>query len=180
MGRIINGASASAADAPVLDAEIAALRELDIHDLRLRWRRAFRRSAPSHLPRQLLVRVLAYKLQADVYGDLDRETVRLLDRLAAEAAEAKAKGLKRPITVPPITPAKRLRPGTILVREHDGIQHRVTVLQEGFAWRGIAYASLSQLAFAITGTKWNGPRFFGLGSRKLPDNRGSASSKARP
>jgi hypothetical protein len=56
----------------------------------------------------------------------------------------------------------RLRPGTVLVREWEGGSHRVMVLAEGFAWNGTTYASLSQVARAITGTRWNGPRFFGL------------------
>jgi hypothetical protein len=58
-----------------------------------------------------------------------------------------------------------LKPGALLVREHAGVQHRVTVVEAGFAWNGATYKSLSEIARAITGTNWNGPRFFGLRDR---------------
>ena len=64
-----------------------------------------------------------------------------------------------------------LRPGTILAREWNGRMHRVTVLADGFAWNGKTYHSLSKIAFAITGTRWNGPKFFGMrdkSSRRAP------------
>ena len=65
-----------------------------------------------------------------------------------------------------------VRPGTSLRREWNGHMQRVTVLAEGFAWNGKTYPSLSQVAFAITGTRWNGPRFFGL--RDKPSKRSAA------
>ena len=60
----------------------------------------------------------------------------------------------------------RLKPGSVLVRKHDGVQHRVMVLEEGYAWNGKTFASLSAAAKAITGTNWNGQRFFGLDKSK--------------
>jgi DUF2924 family protein len=61
-----------------------------------------------------------------------------------------------------------LTPGTVLVREWDRQSHRVMVLADGFAWNGQTYESLSKIAFAITGTRWNGPRFFGLRDKQAP------------
>jgi Protein of unknown function (DUF2924) len=153
--------------APVsdLEDEIARVRGLDISGLRARWRSVFRRQAPVHLPRQLLFRIIAYRLQAERLGDLDRDTQRFLDRVA----EGSRKGDE--------LPASRHRrsrhglpPGTVLVREWDGKSQRVMVLDEGFAWNGIAYRSLTEIAFAMTGTRWSGPRFFGLrsGGKKRP------------
>jgi hypothetical protein len=142
-------------DRQQLDAEIARLRDLDAGALRVRWQGAFGRRAPAHLPRHLLCRVLAYRLQADALGDLDGESQRLLDGLdtAVTAGQRPPK---------PAKPAISLRPGTVLGREWNGHMHRVVVLVEGFAWNGKTFASLSAVASAITGTRWNGPKFFGL------------------
>ena len=65
----------------------------------------------------------------------------------------------------------RLLPGTVLTREWNGQMHRVMVVKDGFAWDGRSYDSLSTVAFAITGTKWNGPRFFGLRDQKPAEMR---------
>jgi len=138
-------------DMTVIEAEIARLRGLDLPSLQARWRTMFRRRAPAHLPRHLLLRIIAYRLQADLHGDLDPATVRSLDRLAKAGSSRSA----------PL-PDASIRPGTLLVREWDGVLHRVEALDQGFAWNGTSYSSLSQIARAITGTRWNGPRFFGL------------------
>jgi Protein of unknown function (DUF2924) len=144
-----------------LEVEVARLRGLDLSSLRARWRSVFRSKAPNHLSRHLLYRMIAYHLQAERLGDLDRDTRRFLDRVAAGT-----KGNELP------TPGHRrhtLRRGTVLVREWDGRSQRVTVLDEGFAWNGSTYRSLTEVAFAITGTRWSGPRFFGLRGR--PEKR---------
>jgi len=142
-------------DREALDVEIARLRDLDIAALRSRWHAAFGRRPPPHLTRHLLFRILAYRLQADRLGDLDKASRRLLDGSGSpEKAGQNAANLVRPIA--------DVRPGTRLGREWNGRLQRVTVLAEGFAWNGKIYPSLSQVAFAITGTRWNGPRFFGL------------------
>ena len=138
-------------DRNALDVEIAQLRDLDLGGLRARWHAVFGRSPPTHLPRHLLFRTLAYRLQADRLGDLDGEYQRLLDR--CESPETAAH-LSRQTT--------QLRPGTVLGREWNGQMHRVAVLAGGFAWNGNTYPSLTKVALAITGTRWNGPRFFGL------------------
>lgn len=139
----------------MLDIEIARLRDLDAGALRNRWHTVLRRQAPPHLPRHLLFRVLAYRLQADRLGDLDNECRRLLDSSGSpETAGKRAVEMRRKTT--------ELRLGTVLGREWNGKMHRVAVRAEGFAWNGNTYPSLSKIALAITGTRWNGPRFFGL------------------
>jgi hypothetical protein len=135
--------------------EIAHLRGLDLQGLRARWRSLTGRPAPEHLAKSLLLRVLAYRVQAAAFGDLDRATARLLDRIAKEARAG------RRIEVP-VPDRAGLRPGTLLVRDWEGTSHRVMVMEEGFAWNGTTHPSLSKVARAITGTRWNGPRFFGL------------------
>lgn len=143
-----------------LDVEIAQLRELDVHALRASWQNLFRRKPPLHLPRHLLFRVLAYKLQADRLGDLDAESRRLLDGAAPEMAGKRAIDRTRTINA--------LKPGTILSREWDGKVWRVSVSKDGFEWNGKTYPSLTKIAFEITGTRWNGPRFFGLRDKAGP------------
>ena len=146
-------------DRKSLDAEIARLRDLGVSELRSRWYAAFGRQPPPHLPRHLLFRVLAYRLQANQLGDLDAETARLLDRSGSpEKAGQRAVSVGQRTT--------ELRPGTMLGREWNGQMHRVAVLTEGFAWNGKTYRSLTKVAFAITGTRWSGPKFFGLGDRR--------------
>ena len=142
-------------DRTTIDAEIARLRDLDVGDLRARWRTVFKRRPPPHLPRHLLFRVLAYRLQVDHFGDLDTESRRLLD--VARSPEDAGKR-----AVDPSRLTSDVRPGTILAREWNGRMQRVTVLADGFAWNGKTYPSLSKVALAITGTRWNGPKFFGM------------------
>ena len=142
-------------DRRTLDSEIARLRDLAVGELRSRWHNVFGRRPHPHLPRHLLFRALAYRLQADVLGDLDGESQRLLDRsVSPEEAGQRAVDLDRRTA--------NLRPGTVLGREWNGQMQRVAVLADGFAWNGKTYPSLSKVAYAITGTRWNGPRFFGL------------------
>ena len=141
-----------------MDVEVARLRDLDVQGLRTRWEGMYGGKAAAHLPRHLLFRLLAYRLQAEHLGDLDAGSKRLLDRSdSPEDASRRAVDAARA--------TKALRPGTVLGREWKGEMHRVAVLAEGFAWNGTTYASLSKVAFAITGTRWNGPRFFGLRDR---------------
>jgi hypothetical protein len=151
--------------------DIAHLRGLDLRGIRSRWQGVFGRAAPAHLTRHLLFAVLAYRLQADRFGDLDHATRQVLDRTVAKEAEpamaARLASFDQKRT--------ELTPGTILVREWDRQSQRVMVMADGFAWNGQTYDSLSKVAFAITGTKWNGPRFFGL-----RDKEDRAAMEARP
>ena len=142
-------------DRKTLDVEVARLRDLDVGGLSNRWRTIFGQRPPPHLPRHLLFRVLAYRFQADQLGDLDSESERILDRSGSpENAGQRAVDLSRRTV--------NLRPGTVFGREWNGRMHRVAVLAGGFAWNGKTYPSLSKVAFEITGTRWNGPKFFGL------------------
>src|SRR5229473_4704745 len=147
---------------PSIEDEIAHLRDLDLNGLRARWQSVLQRPAPDHLSRHLLFAILAYRIQADRFGDLDHETSQLLDRTGAResgaAMSARLVSFDQKRT--------ELRPGTVLVREWDRRSHRVMVMSDGFAWNGQTYDSLSKVAFAITGTNWNGPRFFGLRNKE--------------
>jgi hypothetical protein len=141
-----------------IEDEIAHLRGLDLKGLRSRWQSVFQRAAPAHLTRHLLLSVIAYRLQADRFGDLDHATKQVLDRtVAKEAGPAMSARLASFDQK-----QAELTPGTVLVREWDRQSQRVMVMADGFAWNGRTYDSLSKVAYAITGTRWNGPRFFGL------------------
>jgi hypothetical protein len=157
-----------------LEAELAELERLSLDGLRLRWRNNWGRLAPAHLSRGLLFRVMAYRLQAEAFGDLDRKAVGLLERMtngAAEKLTANGSGTLGSDVESKISSARAayeplmLKPGALLIREWQGRLERVTVADHGFAWNGATYASLSAAAFAITGTKWNGHRFFGVRHR---------------
>ena len=141
-----------------VEQETAHLRGLDIEGLRARWQSVFQKPAPTHLPRHLLFAIIAYRVQADRFGDLDHETKQMLDR--TDAKESGAATSARLVSFD--QKRTELTPGTVLVREWDRQSQRVMVMADGFAWNGQSYDSLSKVAFAITGTKWNGPRFFGL------------------
>ena len=141
-----------ASSLPSVEDEIARLRGLDLSGLQARWHSVTGKRAPAHLPKHLLLRILAYRLQAERFGDLDPATARALDRLSKQGGSGDI----------PLPDASRIAPGTLLVREWERTLHRVMVLETGFAWNGSTYQSLSQVARAITGTRWNGPRFFGL------------------
>jgi hypothetical protein len=110
-----------------LEEEIARVRDLDLSGLRARWRSVFRRQAPDHLPRHLLFRMIAYRLQAERLGDLDRDTRRFLDRVAAATRnggdEIPALGHRRI--------RHGLQPGTTLVREWEGKSERVVGSRRG-------------------------------------------------
>jgi Protein of unknown function (DUF2924) len=142
--------------------EIAHLRGLDLTGLRARWQSVFQGPPPGHLPRHLLFAIVAYRVQADRLGDLDHEARQVLDR-----ADSKEDGATMSARLM-IFDQKRteLAPGTVLVREWDRHSQRVMVMADGFAWNGQTYESLSKVAFAITGTRWNGPRFFGLRNKE--------------
>ena len=145
-----------------VEAEIARLRDLDAKVLRARWRTSFGQDAPTHVARHLLFAMLAYHLQAEAMGDLDAATVRFLKQVDLAPSKKAA--------VPPTQAFERrtreLSPGTVLTREWGGQHHRVMVRDGGFVWEGRPYRSLSEIAKLITGTKWNGPRFFGLRDKK--------------
>ena len=162
MPRVKIGSAQS--DRKTIHIEIARLRDLNLGDLQARWHTVLGRRPSPHLPRHLLFRVLAYRLQADHFGDLDPESRRLLDGAGSPEDAGKR-------AVDPGRLTADVRPGTILVREWNGRMQRVTVLPGGFAWNGKIYPSLSKMAFAITGTRWNGPKFFGMRDKPSKEAR---------
>jgi hypothetical protein len=138
---------------PEVEAELDRLPRMPIVDLRNRYRELFRAEPPKAFGPDLLRRSIAHRIQERAYGGLSREHQRLLDQLV-RAARAKPNGrLELP---------RRIKPGSELVRTWKRRTYRVAVLEKGFAWEGRTFSSLSEIATEITGTNWNGPRFFGL------------------
>ena len=123
--------------------EVRAVEALDLHGLRDEWRKRYGQP-PKMRSRELLARLLAWRIQAEAFGGLDAATIRLLT------------------SDNPPPPKPTLAPGTRLSRDWQGRRHEVDVLEEGFRYAGSDYRSLSQIAREITGTRWNGLRFFGL------------------
>jgi hypothetical protein len=144
-----------------LEAAVASLSSLNADQLRLQWRNHLGGVPPAHLPGWLLARVLAYRIQAAAFGDLDRAILRRLREMNGEALES---GQARPFATrgPTTREGVGLKSGALVAREWNGRIERVMVLEEGYAWNSGIYRSLSQVARAITGTNWNGYRFFGL------------------
>ena len=148
---------------------LADLKNWDLEALCKEWQRLFRKKAPLNLPQYLLLRMIAYRLQANALGDLDSSCIKYLNQVAAQRATRLASKNKYPRKSPPPIPAvpaeQSLKAGSILVREHDGHLHKVIVAApRDFRWNDKSFKSLSEVACVITGTKWNGPRFFGLRS----------------
>jgi hypothetical protein len=133
-------------DREAIEAEIDRIGSLGLDELRTLWRTRFRSSAPKGFTKDLLGRFICWHIQEQAFGGLDPGSAKLLDGFA--------RGDK--------VPDRRLKAGTVLVREYLGERHTVTVASDGYVWRERSYASLSTIARAITGTAWNGPRFFGL------------------
>ena len=135
-----------AADAVDLSAELAGLATMSIDDLRSRWRMQTGKPAPSGFSKDLIARAFAYRLQEQHLGGLDAQDRRAMSMAARTEAGA----------------IQHLKVGSVIVREYQGVLHEVMVVPDGLCWRGRTYASLSTIAALITGTRWNGPRFFGL------------------
>jgi hypothetical protein len=135
-----------------LSRKIAALTELTAPQLRAEWRRLYR-GQPPRLSRDLLVRAIAYRMQELAYGGLSKATQRKLQALTKEL-ESNGSVV--------CDPSPRIRPGARLVREWRGRTHTVIVTEDGFKYAEKTFSSLTQIAQAITGAHWSGPRFFGL------------------
>jgi hypothetical protein len=148
-----------------LDAVIAGFVDLDMKGLCLQWRNHFGPVPPAHLPRWLLLRILAYRVQAATLGGLDKETLRILRQPKGETPNS-PDGRPFEIRIPTTREGANLAAGALLTREWNDKLERVMVLEQGFAWNGETYGSLSQVAKAMTGTNWNGHRFFGLRTAK--------------
>ena len=142
---------------PIL-ARLAALKAMSVNELKAEWQSLFDAPAPNN-SRNFLESRLAYRIQELTHGGPDKQTRRLLDLLADEVEGTLTRKARIADPRNPVV-------GTKLIREWDGVAHTVTVLKEGFDWDGRRYKSLSAVARAITGTRWNGYRFFGLRERK--------------
>jgi hypothetical protein len=135
------------------DLNFKELGHLSRSRLRDLWQKEVGEKPPGSFGRELLALGIAYVRQERRYGGLRKSSAREVDRLFRRTLADPTGNDTAPM------PA---RPGTILVREWQGITHHVTVVADGFIWNGRSHSSLSGIAGAITGTKWNGPRFFGL------------------
>jgi hypothetical protein len=159
-------------DHHLLEREIEKVRTLSLVDLRRGYAKHLKHVPPNCFGHDLLRRAIIYAIEEKLTG----ETLpRALDRELQRIGEASL----RPAKHPEIGGAKTItmKPGTEFVRVWQGRVYKVVVVAEGFAWNGTTWASLSEVARAITGTRWNGPRFFGLRGT-LPDPLGGNSTPA--
>ena len=138
-----------------LEQEIAGLADLPRSELVARWQALYRAASSKGVSRRLLVRTIAYEMQTKRYGRLKRSTDRRLRMFANGTANGDHGGRKT---------APTLQSGARLVREWNGVNHVVEVIEGGYVWNGDRHRSLSAIARAITGARWSGPRFFGLTS----------------
>lgn len=125
---------------------ITDLSSASVAELHAAFRQLYKKTAPDSLSRDLIARLVAHRLQERRLGYLDRELAAQLDR----AGQGQSSG------------RRRLKAGTVLVREHAGTMQEVVIIPGGYIWNGQTFNSLSTVAKQITGTNWNGPRFFGL------------------
>jgi hypothetical protein len=165
-----------------VEREIAALDTVDFKSLQERWRELFKIEPPSSIRSGFLRRAIAYRLQELVYGGLKPAARRQL-KMYAEQARARRGTTGEPADgAKPVSAARSrvvLSPGTRLMREWNGVTQVVEVTTDGFVWRGKPYRTLSAVAVAITGTKWSGPKFFGLSGPSRPATKVSERSLVR-
>jgi Protein of unknown function (DUF2924) len=155
-------------DDVALEAEIGRLPDLSLLELRHRWKTLFGHSAPNSLRRNFLARAVAYQMQIEVYGGLSVATKRRLREIASAIRNGDANAMLG---------SNRIKPGTQMIRQWQGITHSVTASVDGFEWNGRTYKSLSAVANAITGTNWNGFAFFGI--KRAPSGNKNASGPRR-
>ncbi len=153
---------AAALDGNALSAEVADLSTASIKDLRERWKTLYGNEPSGHIGRSILIGAIAYRLQERALGGLKPSAQRILDRVCDGREEAAQQRNPRP----------RASAGTVLIREWRRVRHRVVVLDNDVTYRGRRYKSLSEVARAITGTRWSGPLFFGLKGRAKEVARG--------
>ncbi len=155
-----------------IDRELASLGELSLDDLKSRYLDLTGSLPPKYMRRGLIELATGHALQTAVLGGLDRETRKKLDALVAVIV---LKDAPQPNPTPRKT---KLKPGTRLIRQWHGRIYEVTVTRGGFDWDGKRFGSLTEIAKAITGTKWNGWVFFGI--KKAPSTPPSLSSLDSP
>ena len=138
-----------------VESELKKLPTMPIAALRIRYRAIFRTEVPAAFGPDLLRRTIAYRIQEKAYGGLPSPARRILNQFVRAMAAKPTGRLELP---------RRIKPGSELVRTWKRKTYRVSVLAEGFAYEGKTFANLSEIANLITGTRWNGPKFFGLRS----------------
>jgi hypothetical protein len=140
---------------PTLNQQLAALPKMDRKALQGLWERLFLKPPNQAIRREVLVPIIAYRLQEVALGALKGSIEKQLRALAEDGSEGRriVEGLKRH------------KAGTRYVREWQGKLHEVSVLPEGYEYNGHIHRSLSEIARNITGTRWSGPAFFGLKHR---------------
>ena len=150
---------------PGLADGIAGLSDLDTGELRIRWRELYGNEPVARMSRDLLIRAIAHRLQERANGGMSKKVRRDLTRhmralkQTGSISQSKQTGIKT---------------GTHLIREWNDKVHRVEVVDNGFVWNGETHRSLSSIARAITGTRWSGPRFFGLNEDKVGQGRSAS------
>ncbi len=142
--------------------DLSGLATAPIVNLRKQYRQLFGTETPKAFGPDLLRRSIAHRIQEKAFGSLPRAAQRTLDQLV----EAFNRQPNAAITLP-----RRIKPGSELVRTWKGTAYRVRVSPDGFTYDGKTYVSLSEIASLITGTRWNGPRFFGLRDQERADVR---------
>ena len=152
--------------AGAIEAELIKLTLLPISDLRKIWKERLDGEPPAVRSREVMVRLLGWRLQAEALGGLDVASERKL-REIGDALERT--GTYRPKL------RRDLSPGIVITREWKGVVHKVSVTDQGFEYEGRHFKSLSDVARTITGTRWSGPRFFGLEQKPQPTARRAAS-----
>jgi hypothetical protein len=141
--------AAAPVDAAAVEAEIGRIQTMIPDAVKALWRDTFKREIPKALTRDLLVRTLCWHIQEQSFGGHSPVMLKLLANYAKGGPGE-------------VDRLRRLKPGTEIVREYQGERHTVVITREGFQWQGNHYPSLTAIARVITGTSWNGPRFFGL------------------
>lgn len=136
-----------------IDRELPKMETMPLDQLRAAWLQTFNSQPPKLKTRDVLLRVMAWRIQAKALGRLAPATARKIRELSAAFARDPHHRL---------SPTPDLMPGTVLVREWKGVVHRVLVQRDGFTYDEQSYRSLTDVARAITGTAWSGPRFFGI------------------
>jgi len=139
---------------------LASLESSPIKALKQQWRALYGSEPPHRISRELLVRAVAYRIQEQAFVGLKPSTRRLLIRLGNDARSG------QPLKFEPATTASA---GTVLVRDWHGTAHEVKVLDQGVLYKRKRYRSLTEVAKLITGAHWNGPRFFGLRTKRAQE-----------
>jgi len=149
-----------------IDKDLAELSQNPIQQLRQRWRTMFRTDPPEAFGPDLLRRSIAQRIQEQHYGGLFVSAQRQLNQIVKAMASKPGGRIELP---------RRIKSGAVLVRTWKDKSHRVTVLDDGFSFKGRTYVSLSEIAREITGTRWSGPKFFGLRSKVPSTSEGTIS-----